>query len=88
MAWLLDTNIIITQVATLTRLESEVKATGEDKESHFEFEPGGGDGVNMLGQQALNEAACGFYRFAGCGHQVMDGRVQATFRIFFLARQT
>jgi len=40
----------------------------------------------MLGQQALNEAACGFYRFAGCGHQVMDGRVQATFRIFFAQR--
>jgi hypothetical protein len=27
-----------------------VKATGEDKESHFEFEPGGGDGMDMLGQ--------------------------------------
>lgn len=34
----------------LKRLENKVKATGKDKESHFEFEPGGGDGMDMLGQ--------------------------------------
>ena len=45
-----DFTLFINPSCHLKRLENKVKATGKDKESHFEFEPGGGDGMDMLGQ--------------------------------------
>ena len=76
-------NLLLTQVATFNRLENEVEATRNDKQRDLQLEAGGSDGMNMLGEETLNETAGGFHRFAGGGHQVMHRRVQAPLGVVF-----
>ena len=73
---------LLTQVATLTDSEDEVKATRENEERHLQFEAGGGDGMDMLRQQAFDQAAGGFHRFARRRHQVGHHRFEGAFGIF------
>lgn len=57
--------LYLTQVATFNRLENEVDAAHNDKQRDLQLETGGGDGMNMLGKETLNQTAGRFHRFAG-----------------------
>lgn len=76
------TPVKLTQVATFTDSEDEIEATGEDKESDLEFETGSRHGMDMLGQQAFNQASGGFHRLTGGRYQVGQCGVQWAFGVF------
>lgn len=77
---------ILAYVAILPDSEGEIEATSEDAERHLQFEAGGGDGMNVFGQQAIDQAARGFLHFAGGRHQVGHRRAGRALGVLLVQR--
>lgn len=53
----------------------------KSQKRYLEFEPGGGNAMDVFGQETFDQTTGGFHRFAGAGHQGMPRRFERSFGV-------